>query len=109
MRPRVLGPNVILDDVLILVKPILITCLGDDQLVFCTFGERENPTGIAVPDSFLSNGSFSESGVFSNPGIEVSKEDNFIFLWDVGQQYVEVPELLRNKDQFSVPDDCFAH
>eukprot|EP00061_Rhincodon_typus_P014187 g41057.t1 len=52
-------------------------------LVFHTFDEEENPIGVAIPDSSLSNGFFSELAILSNPVIEVFEEDNFIFLLDI--------------------------
>eukprot|EP00061_Rhincodon_typus_P005820 g25798.t1 len=67
-------------------------CVGDDQLVFHTFGEQENSTEVAILDSFLSDGSFPELGGLSNSSVEVPIDDNFIFHNNVGstQSGVEV-------------------
>eukprot|EP00061_Rhincodon_typus_P015604 g43375.t1 len=60
-------------------------CVNDDQLVFRMFGEQENPIGVAIPDSFLYDGSFSELGIPFNPCVEISMKDAFIFLRDVDE------------------------
>eukprot|EP00061_Rhincodon_typus_P013045 g39170.t1 len=61
-----------LDDVVILIELVLVYP-----------GLLENPTGVPILDSFLSDGSVPELGVLSNSGAEDPNKDDFIFLRDV--------------------------
>ncbi len=59
--------------------------ISDDEIMFNTIAEKHNSTSVAVSDAFLSYSALPEVLIPANPGIEISKKKNRIFLGDSRQ------------------------
>ncbi len=56
--------------------------IRDDEIMFNTIAEKHNSSSVDVSDAFLSYSALPEVLIPANPGIEVSEENNLIFLGD---------------------------
>ncbi len=59
--------------------------ISDDEIMFNTIAEKHNSTSVDVSNAFLSYSALPEVLIPANPGIEISKENNLIFLRDSRQ------------------------
>lgn len=60
----------------------------DDEIMLNTIAEKHNSTNVDVSNTFLSYSALPQVLIPANPGIEVSKENNLIFLGDTRQYLV---------------------
>lgn len=57
-------------------------CVGNGEIVFSTLGQEEDTIGVDISYTLLTDDAVPCFVIPTDSGIEVSKKDDFVFLWD---------------------------